>query len=241
MSPLKLSTRDIAFTAVFAALSVIVCKVIPGIPIIGGSGSIKFDAALAPVYGLVIGPYLGALAAIIGGLVAAGGYLSILTSFSTGISAFVAGMLIHRTFSIGKKRIGGWIVASVALSLLLAGWYITGVGQQIPFYPIIHILGFLITLSFRGWIAESFDNEKKWKLIIAICLASYCGIIADHMLGNLIYITNFSGINWPPIFMSILPISIVERGLLTVISSVIGNGLVIALRSAGLFSRKSPE
>ena len=79
MTQFNLSTRDIAFTAVFAALSIIVCEVIPGIPIIGGSGNIKFDAALAPIYGLVIGPYLGALAALVGGLVAAGSGLSILT------------------------------------------------------------------------------------------------------------------------------------------------------------------
>jgi hypothetical protein len=237
MSVFKLSSKDIAYTATFATLSVIVCKVIPGIPIIGGSGSIKFDAALAPIYGLIIGPYLGAFAALIGGLVSAGGYLSILTSFCTGISAFVSGMLVREYLSVGKNHIGGWMAASGALGLLIAGWYITGVGKQIPFYPIIHILGFLIILAFRGRIAQSFRSESKFRLIFAVCLATYCGIVADHMLGNLIYIVNFPGFNWPPIFMSVLPISILERGVLTAIASIIGNSLIIALQSAGLFHK----
>jgi len=67
MNWFKLSTRDIASVAVFAALSVVIIKVIPGFPIVGLSDSqIKFDAAIAPIYGLIMGPYLGFLAAFIG-------------------------------------------------------------------------------------------------------------------------------------------------------------------------------
>jgi len=65
--------REAALVAVFAALSVIVIMFLPSIPIIGLAGArITLDAAIAPVYGLVLGPYLGALAALIGGIVVAG-------------------------------------------------------------------------------------------------------------------------------------------------------------------------
>ena len=238
MSIFKLSPRDIAFTAVFAALSVIVCKVIPGIPIIGGSGSIKFDAALAPIYGLVTGPFLGAFAALVGGLVAAGGYLSILTSFCTAISAFVAGILTHSNYVVGGVKIKGWSVGSLVILLLVLGWYFTWVGQQAPLYPILQLVGLLITLFFRGRLSNYFERGIGWKLGVAVCLASYCGIIADHMLGNLIYIANFPTLNWPPIFMMVLPISTIERTLLTIIATFIGFSLILSLRRAGLFTRE---
>ena len=237
MNFFKLSTREITYTAIFAALSVIVCKVVPGIPIIGGSGSIKFDAALAPMYGILIGPYLGALAALVGGLVAAGGYLSILTSFCTAISALVAGVLTQKNFELHGYKIKGWNIAFLVILLLVLGWYITWVGKEAPLYPIFHIFGLIITLTSHGWIAETFLGNNMTKVGIAVCLSSYCGVIADHMLGNLIYITHFPEVNWPPIFMSVLPISVVERVLLTVIATIFGASLVLALRKAGLFPR----
>ena len=240
MNPFKLSTRETAYTAVFAALSVIVCKVVPGIPIIGGSGSIKFDAALAPIYGLLIGPYLGALAALVGGLVSAGGYLSILTSFCTAISAFVAGALTQKSYELRGYKVRGWNVAFLVILLLVLGWYITRVGKEAPLYPVLHIFGIILIMLSRGWTAETFldKNILKVKVGIAVCLSSYCGVIADHMLGNLIYIIHFPEVNWPPIFMSVLPISAVERVLLTVIATIFGVSLVLALRKAGLFPRQ---
>jgi hypothetical protein len=238
MSGLRLSTRDITLTAVFAVFSVVVCKVVPGIPIIGGSGSIKFDAALAPIYGLIIGPYLGALAALIGGVVSAGGYLSILTSFCTGISAFVAGMLTQRDFRLRGFKVGGWSVASLVFLSLISGWYVTWVGREAPFYPILHIIGLIVAVLFRGWIAEAFNENGRWRIGVAICLAAYCGIMADHMLGNLIYIAHYPMVNWPPIFMSVLPISTVERSLLTAIATMIGVSAILALRKANLLPRR---
>ncbi len=72
MVNIRISARDVAYIGVFAALSVVVIRVIPGFPIIGLSDSqIKFDAAIAPIYGMILGPYLGFSAAFIGGIVLA--------------------------------------------------------------------------------------------------------------------------------------------------------------------------
>lgn len=111
---IKLSARDVAFVAIFAALSAVVIEVFPGIPIVGVSGSsIKFDAVLAPIYGLIIGPYLGFLAALIGGLITAGSPFSILTSFSPAVSAMVAGFLTQKNLGSNESRIKGWMLASL--------------------------------------------------------------------------------------------------------------------------------
>ncbi len=308
MNPFKLSARDVAFVAVFAALSVVIIRVIPGFPIVGLSDSqIKFDAALAPIYGLIMGPYLGFLAAFIGGIVLANSWFSVLTSFSPAVSALVAGLLTQRNYTSDSRSFSGWATAAIVLGLLILGWYATWVGQQALLYPILHISALLAILVFRGHIATAFKNsegtlkgwnvkpnfillgmvvmvlayvlpkpylswidvlpyislplyflggvlilhgifsgeEGKVNFVVAVCLASYAGIIADHMIGNLSYI-GLIGIvfprEWlpraPALFMAVLPVSVVERLVFTAIATVFGVGLILALRRSGLFHRK---
>jgi hypothetical protein len=297
MSWFKLSSRDVAFVAVFAALSAIVCRIVPGIPIVGVSdSSIQFDAALAPIYGLVVGPYLGFLAGLLGGIVVASSWLSVFTSFCTAISALVAGLLTQKNFRSSGHSIRGWVVASAVLGLLILGWYATPIGQEASLYPVLHFLGIAIILVFRGWVAASFEKgdekkEKSWvskpnyllsgiliavlgfvisksyfveiweylpyvsillyflsvitilyglfggrSFMGAVFFACYCGIIADHMLGSLIY-REIYGIP-PEVFTSILPIAAIERFVFTTIATLIGVALVLTLRRAGFFPRR---
>ncbi len=315
MSEYKISTRDVAFVAVFAALSFIVVKFVPGIPIIGGQGEIKFDAAMAPIYGLVIGPYLGFLAALFGGFIAAGSWFSILTSFCTAISAMIAGFLTQKNYISRSHSVRGWVVAATLLALLIIGWYITWVGQRAPFYPIPHLAGLIAIVVTGKWIPNFFKEgkegkEKQWtirpyfilggisiailsliisrpffderwsispislplyflsgivilyglfgggkgKFMATVGLASYCGVIADHMLGNLVFIASvgilipyefiensLSALNlpdFPSLFMYVLPISVVERIALAAIATMFGVGLIYALHKAGLFQRE---
>ena len=311
MVKIKLSARDIAFVGVFAALSVVVIRVIPGFPIIGLSESqIKFDAAIAPIYGLILGPYLGCLAAFIGGIVLANSWFSVLTSFAPAVSALVAGLLTQKKYTSNSRGFPGWAAAAIILGLLILGWYATWVGQNALFYPLLHISALVAILVFRGHIEKAFENseetrkgwsfkpnyillggviivlayilpkpylseievlsylslplyflaaafilhgifsgeEGKVNFVAAVALSSYAGIIADHMIGNLSYIS-LIGIVFPPewlpstpaLFMSILPISVVERLVFAAIATVFGVGLVLALRRAGLFPRKTAQ
>jgi len=316
MSSLKLTTRNVAFLAIFSALSVIIIKFVPGIPIVGVPGSeIKFDAAIAPVYGMVIGPYLGFLAALIGGLLTSGSPFTFLTSFAPAVSAMIAGFLTSEKVT-ERVNIPGWIAAVAILGALIAGWYLTWVGLQAPLYPILHIAGLFAILITRKWTVKSFNeiglkkegwqfkpsliflgiilivfaylfskpyiSEEigilpyfslplyiigtifilygifgggKFSFISSTFLASYCGIIADHMLGNLIFIgvidvfIPFEVIqeyfldplglpNIPSLFMYMVPVSAAERLLMTTIAVLIGVYLLMGLYRAGLLSRK---
>jgi len=315
---LEMSTKDVAFVAIFAALSVVTIKVVPGIPIIGvPEASIKFDAALAPIYGLVAGPYLGFLAALIAGLVTAGSPFSVLTSFAPAVSALVVGLLTQRNYRNPESKLKGWMLAALVLGLLILGWYLSWVGQRAPLYPVLHLGGLFAIIITREWTAKAFKEGKvqengRWQtkpyymffgiLIIvtgyiftrpylsefwilpylslpfyffggitilygafgkgkgqfapAVCLASYCGIIADHMLGNLIFIHVIDVFiplqvieeyflqpyrlpDIPSLFMYMIPVSIIERIIFTAIATILGVGLVLALRKANLFPRKS--
>ena len=307
MNTFKLSARDVAFVAVFAALSVVIIKVIPGFPIIGLSDSqIKFDAALAPIYGLIMGPYLGFLAAFIGGIVLAEGYFSVLTSFGPALSALVAGLLTQKNYRSSSHSFPGWAAAAIILGLLISGWYATWVGQQALFYPVLHLSALFAILVLRGRVALGFTNEQeqrgwtlrpnyvlvgilvlvlayvlpkpylsgiealsylslplyfvggilillgvfggeagKGNLVSAVAIASYCGIIADHMIGNLAFISLIDIVfplsdlpHVPTLFMSVLPVSVVERLVFTAIATVFGVGLILAVRRSGLYHRE---
>jgi uncharacterized membrane protein len=68
---LKLATRNIALTAIFAALYYVLSLILPSLYAIGVPNlQIKLEALIASVFGLVLGPYLGALAALLGVCVA---------------------------------------------------------------------------------------------------------------------------------------------------------------------------
>jgi uncharacterized membrane protein len=316
MSSLNLSTRNVAFLAIFAALSVIVIKFVPGIPIVGAPGSeIKFDVVVAPIYGMIIGPYLGFLAALIGGLLTSGSPFTFLTSFATAVSAMTAGFLTSEKLT-ERVKIPGWIAAAGILSVLIAVWYSTWVGMQVPLYSVLHLVGLFAILITRKWTATSFNDIglkiEAWQfrsshillgIILIVCgylfskpyiseeiwilphlslplyiigailalygifgagkysfisstlLASYCGIVADHMLGSLIYLSvidvfiPFEDIqkyfleplglpDIPSMFAYIIPVSIIERTIMTVVATIFGVGLLMALHKAGLLSRK---
>lgn len=255
MQKTSLSARQVSLVAVFAALSVAVIIFLPGIPMIGLPGArITLDASIAPVYGLVIGPYLGALAALLGGIIVAGykGWpvFAVLTSFSPAISAWVAGMLTRKSVRVAGREVKGWIFAASTVFILIAGWYVTWVGQRAPLYPVIHWTGLAVILALRGKISTLYESGGKRGLSLAIFLSSYCGLISDHMLGNIIFI---SGLGWfipleavggilasmglpdvPALFMFMLPISTVERIVMTVIAMIFGTGLILVLRSSRL-------
>jgi uncharacterized membrane protein len=64
---LKLSSRNIGLAAIFAALYYVLSLISPKLPAIGAMNlQISLEALMASVFGLVLGPYLGALAAVLG-------------------------------------------------------------------------------------------------------------------------------------------------------------------------------
>jgi hypothetical protein len=207
------------------------------------------------------------------------------------------------------------MASATVLGVLILGWYLTPIGREAPFYPMLHLAGFGLILVTRGWIANVFKDRKvetkRWhvkpnyllagiltivaaymlsklissdfwafsylslplfliggimivysvlgigkvSLVLAIILASFCGIVADHMLGNLAFIGSLDvliPISWletnvlnplglpnvSSFFMLMLPVSMAERISLTAIATILGVGLILALKRANLLTRK---
>ena len=114
-----LNSKKIALTAVFAALYYVM-SYLPGVPAIGVPGvKIQLEACMASVFGLILGPYLGALATFVGVLTAWAlppGNMSI-----TGL-IFAPSPVIN-ALSVGLIYEGKWKSAFIILALLIAGFW----------------------------------------------------------------------------------------------------------------------
>jgi hypothetical protein len=119
--------------AVFAA--------IPIFQLVGSAGRISAVAIMAPIIGVLLGPYLGALSGFLGGTIGLldGSFLPM--SFVSGIVTIICAGLLH-----GGKRV--WCLIIYFLFLVLHGFY-PGIGPVWLFPPYIwfQVVGLLLLLS----------------------------------------------------------------------------------------------
>lgn len=119
---MKLSTRDVALMALFAALYYVLSIFTPYVPAIGAPEiKISLEALIATIFGLVLGPYLGALTALMGGFVAwilpPGSPTSYGLPFllAPPINAFVAGLIYYRKWKAAFATFGILIITFLLL------------------------------------------------------------------------------------------------------------------------------
>lgn len=161
---MKLTTRQIALTSVFAALIVVITR-LPGIPILGGTqggGHIELSLVLYPLIGLILGPWMGLVAAFLGNLIAwlipSSSVFGLLTIPAGAIAAFVSGSMSQGS---GKTN---WRAAAAVLITLDVFWYLTPVGLEAPFYPVLHFVALGLIILFRNKVSEyihSFQGIKS--------------------------------------------------------------------------------
>jgi uncharacterized membrane protein len=186
---LRISTKEIALTAVFAALIAIITR-LPGIPIALGirAGTIEFSVPLYPLAGILLGPWIGALAVLIGNIIA----WIIPTSTVMGFLLIPAGVFaaLCAGFLVRRTKWMNWKTAAAVLTVLIALWYVTPLGLEIPFYPFfLHVPALLLILIFRGKIFEFVNSTSKRAVTLGIGIGSFVGVMADHIWGSIMFVT----------------------------------------------------
>lgn len=256
----KVNAKQIALISVFSALQFIISR-LPGIPILGVSeGRIEPQLILMPVIGVILGPWVGGLAAFLGNFIA---WLVPSTTFY--------GMLMLPTVPIGtivcgalsrEKRMANWKVAALILAALNCLWYISPPGLLVPYYPILHLGALALILFLRDKISGFIVDEDRRKFTLGVVTVSFSGVMANHMMGNLIFIGSVNwfvhlkgikdalvnlGFSWlksglpkndptglGTIFTIFFPVSVIERVLITIISSILCYGILLALRRTSI-------
>lgn len=189
---LKLSSRSIALVAIFAALYYVLSLISPYIPAIGLPDLvIRLEALMASVFGFVLGPYLGALAAFLGAFTTwvlppvGMNPLDAPYLLSPPINALVVGLIFYRK----------WKPAFALLGLLIAAFLFLPPSQPIMEYyyvpalviwdKVIALLLIIPSIRFN----KKFSNPKH--LPILFFLLCFIGNQADNMWGADIFAVPF--------------------------------------------------
>jgi len=230
------TTKELALIVYFSALYAVFC-VFPIFQIVGlPNRSITMAAVMAPVIGIVLGPYCGALSAVLGGLIGLSfGVFSPISLVSGIVTSFFAGAI-----SLGKRN----LCAFVYFSLLLFFGFYPFVGP-VWLYPQLiwfQIFGFLVLVSpLQSTAAKNTQNPKgNGGLMFGIFITSLIASLAGQIAGSLIY----EIISWPILIADInawkLNWQIVtwlyplERIIIALASTLIGTALHKVLKPADL-------
>jgi uncharacterized membrane protein len=225
MRHLNRNTKAIAAIAIFSALYAAL-RIIPTVPMIGTGATFHLSDILAPLFGILLGPYVGGVSIIIGTFAAIGlgtpapflG-LDFLPAFVVAVSL---GFLVRRK----------WLPVVILNALLLVGYalnpftvnFISTPWGAVP-YLWMHIVAFIVLLSPLGhkageWIKA--DPSSKKENLTSKFVATLAGGLVGLIVGAILLI--FALLSPEPFtLLSLKTLS----GAIGVLSIISGAGLLI--------------
>ena len=173
---LNRNTKAIAAIAIFSALYAAL-RIIPTVPMIGTGATFHLSDILAPLFGILLGPYVGGASIIIGTFAAIG--LGTPAPFFglDFLPAFVVAI------SLGFLVRGKWLPVVILNALLLVGYafdpftsnFIVTPWGTFP-YLWMHIVAFIVLLSPLGHKAGQWVKSSKSTTDYSrICHLGLCG------------------------------------------------------------------
>ena len=236
---MQFRAKDLALMISFAALYAVL-SFVSLFSIIGSVGSfITLASVIAPLIGMMLGPYIGAGAVSIGGFLGwsitqtgAFGFLSFIPGAAT---AFGSGLLVN------DKRTR-FVVLYLVLFLLLAFYPTIGPVWLYPFYLWFQFIGLIVLASpLTSMAVQSVNGEGNpvW-LSLGVGTISLVSTLLGQIAGNLM----FELTRWPTFYPQIEYWRIwqwqvlafvypVERLIITLIATVVGLPSIKAIRAYG--------
>ena len=254
----RLTAKKVALVVCFTALYTVFAA-IPIFQLVGSAGRISAAAIMAPIIGVLLGPYLGALSALLGGTIGLsyGSFLPM--SFVSGIVATLCAGLLY-----DGKRV--WCFIIYFLFLVLHGFY-PGIGPVwlFPLYIWFQVVGLLLLLSPLQSMAVKNLKSTAWSrsihwpklrsplkptapknltsknipmALLSFFVVSLTSALAGQISGSLIFLVlfpraldfQFLAVQYP-----------IERTIIALGSAFIGAPLFRVLRSAKLLPLISQE
>jgi len=217
------NATDASLIAVFGAL-IALSSLIPLSIIIGGSGVFNLTWVIQTLTGILLGPYMGGGAAIIGGLA---GNLIIPSGFGPiafilpVLAAVQAGLIVWSRLRIASLLLGSLIILWFLLPAGLAAWPMA----------LFHILGVIIIIALGRKLPVMIrDVKNPRRVLTGWFLTAYCADVSRHMLGNIFSVVILS---LPPeIFLLALPFTAIEQTMFAISSALIGVSTLLAIESA---------
>lgn len=233
----KPAAKNMALTICFTALYVVFAFLSIS-PIIGLPGkTITAAAIMAPIMGIILGPYIGTLSTILGGTI--GFFFGVFSppSFVSGVIASLCSGMLYR----GKRSVCAFIYFSF---LLLFGFY-PFVGPVWLYPPLMwfQIAGFLILVSpLQSMALRNLNSNAKSELLSAFLITSLTSTLAGQIAGSFI----FELLSWPIFIADINAWKVnwqvitflypLERTLIALSAAFVGASLHKVLKSTDLTS-----
>jgi hypothetical protein len=243
LSEIGARTKSVALLVVFTSLYIIF-RIIPYSLLIGGGGFLSFSDFLAPIFGIILGPYLGGLSVILGNFTALGlGRPSIFNGLDflpDLVAAVSMGFLVRHKWALVVLL----NIALLALFFLnpLTSFFVTIPGTSITI-PLgwMHLVAFVVLLSPLGRQAAQWVGAAEQTKLVAIGLAilAFIGTMMQHLMGNILFEVMFGQIGTPPIIpatawtaeWTLVALAYpVERLVLIISAALIGTPLLLILK-----------
>jgi hypothetical protein len=238
----------IATIAVFSALYSVL-RILPTVPMIGAQGaSFSVSDVLAPLYGILLGPYVGGATVIIGTFL---GMLMGKPVIFLGLDFLPAFVNVVALGFLVKRKWWPAIVLNLALLIAFCAYPLTTLlinigGISIPF-AWLHIVAFILLLSPLGPKAGQWvESLKPTLLAMGIAILSFIGTMMQHLMGNLLFETILAQpigyidpSAYPAIWSSLFFVYPFERLALVVFAVMVGTPLVRVLKKSLLKERES--
>jgi hypothetical protein len=232
------TTKQIALTICFGALYSVL-SLVPITPIIGISGkAIALASVAAPVFGIILGPYLGAMATGLGGVMGSFTNLSFspMSVVSGIVAACTAGLLIK-----GRRAECAFTYFSVLF--VFAFYPLIGPIWLYPPLLWLQIVGFLLLVSpIMPSALKQINSESSPKLLPALFTVTIASALAGQIAGSLTY----EALSWPVFlqdqsiwqgtWQAVAIVYPIERTIIALIAALIGVPLLRVLKSSTLIS-----
>ncbi len=233
----RIPAKKLALVCVFAPL----CTVFSFwslFPIIGAVGlSIKVTAIIAPMIGIILGPYFGALAVALGGFIG----ISLAQAGPFGPFSFVPWMAT--AFCSGLVYNHRWRLTAVlysALLLIFAFYPAVGPAWLYPYFIWFQLVGLAILISPLQSRAILLSQQTSTReLILGVGVTALISVLFGHIAGSMM----FEAMYWPalipevsewiPLWQTLTLIYPIERMIITIIVAIIGVPIIKALKAEG--------
>jgi len=219
----RLSTKEVALVGVFAALHVILYFMSFGL-------WRNWAIYLEPIEGIILGPWAGFFAALIGSIVAR--TIKPVDVWMFGIVAEPMGVLVCGL--LAKRR---WKPVAAIYAFMLTAYFLHPLGRRLPLWAILDILLAFALIYPAAKMTESLFEEDVKRQLTSLILVSFIGTVTDALTRVFLLIPAglYTFFGWPPeavylIFVTGAIDSYIEDILVVIITFLIGTPLLLALR-----------
>jgi hypothetical protein len=221
----RLSTKTVAFIGVFAAFHATLYLISP--QVLWRNWAIY----LSPIEGMVLGPWAGFIAALIGSTIGRTLLPSALWMFgiiAEPLSVMTAGLLTR----------GKWQPVIALYGFMFAAYFISPMGQSLPFWPMLDTIVAVCLVYPAVKLSKNLFNEKVRLLPVSLVIVSFITVATDGLTRVFLFIPAglySSVLGLSPAATAVAFVgggidSFIEDALVVLITLVVGVPILLAVR-----------